>query len=322
MCENFDTYESIRNWKDSNIYKYRADTDKLNQFHDEVMKHVLRIALKKLVPLNPPCIFTWFITGSGGRFEQGLISDQDHGIVYVDRSDEAQAYFLELGKEISQGMYEVGYPFCEGKVMSSNPFWCRSVSEWNQQLTCWMEEGTWEAIRYLQIFYDARCLTGHEQILRDLKVFIYEHQKKDNKLLVRFLENVMFVKRVIGPFGQIIVEEKGGHEGSIDLKQTAFLPYVNAIRILAIKEGLLGTPTLERIDTLIEKKGYPIELRKYQDSFSKLLQLRNTSYLSGTSYEESHYLSVKGLEKAKKKELKEILKDGKKLHQYVQDCIS
>ncbi|MFS0861222.1 DUF294 nucleotidyltransferase-like domain-containing protein [Fredinandcohnia sp. 179-A 10B2 NHS] len=322
MCENFSTYESIRNWKNSYILQYQTDTDKLNQFHDEVMKHVLCIALKRMAPLKPPCNFTWFITGSGGRFEQGLLSDQDHGIVYVDSSDETQAYFLELGKEISHGMYEVGYPFCEGKVMSSNRIWCKSESEWKEQLTCWMEEGTWEAIRYLQIFYDARCLIGYEQSLHDLKVFIYEHQKNDNKLLQRFMENIMFVKRVIGPFGQIIVEEKGGYEGSIDIKQTAFIPYVNAIRLLAIKEGLLVTSTLERIDTLIEKKGYPSELRKYQDNFLKLLQIRNTSYLSGTSYEESHYLSVKGLEKARKKELKKILKDGKKIHQFVRDCIS
>ncbi|MFT4416583.1 DUF294 nucleotidyltransferase-like domain-containing protein [Fredinandcohnia humi] len=321
MCENFDTYESIKNWKDSNIFQYLTDTNTLNHFHDRVMKRVFNVALKRLKPLNIPCTFTWFITGSGGRFEQGLISDQDHGIIFAEESDEANHFFYHLGEELSNGLYKAGYPYCEGKVMSSNPLWCKPVNGWKEQLSHWVKEETWEAIRYLQIFYDARVLVGNEPFLCNLKSMINQQQEQGQRLLIRFMENVMLVKKVLGPFGQIIIEENGDHKGSVDMKQSAFIPYVNAIRILAIKEGLHETSTLERINVLIKEKGYPKELETYHANFLKLLDLRNNSYRSGRSYEESHYLSIKGLDKDRKKEFKRILKDGKKLNSYVQAII-
>ena len=42
--------------------------------------------------------------------------------------------------------------------MSSNPLWCKSFEAWKEQIFSWMDSESWEAIRYLQIFYDARVL--------------------------------------------------------------------------------------------------------------------------------------------------------------------
>ena len=99
-----ETYESIREWKDQHITNFLDDTLSLNDFHDQVMHKVMEIAKSKLKKDGPPCDFTWFITGSGGRFEQGFISDQDHGIVYEISSEENDAYFKKLGNEISYGL--------------------------------------------------------------------------------------------------------------------------------------------------------------------------------------------------------------------------
>lgn len=146
-----ETYESLREWKDQNIMSYLKDTISLNDFHDQVMQHVMHIAKSKLKE-EPPCNFTWFITGSGGRREQGLISDQDHGIVYEKSNKEYEGYFKALGEELAFGLHAVGYPYCQGNVMSSNPLWCKSAECWKSQLEEWMREESWEAIRHLQIF--------------------------------------------------------------------------------------------------------------------------------------------------------------------------
>lgn len=321
MTENFETYESIRDWKDSHILHYQTDTIALNDFHDTVMKHVFSLALEKLNKGNPPCLFAWFITGSGGRFEQGLISDQDHGFVFEDETKETARFFRELGEELSFGLSVVGYPYCEGKVMPSNPLWCRSVYEWKRQLLQWMEEETLETIRCLQIYYDARILLGQNQFVQELKTYLYDYQREEMKLLTRFLDNVMLIKKAIGPFGQIMVEEKGKHEGSVDLKHAAFIPYVNAVRLLAIKEGIYETSTVGRLQILITEKGYPLQLKTYQSNFVRLLELRNNSYRQGQSYIEAQYLSINMLDKASKKELKNILKGGLRLHRFVQERI-
>lgn len=311
-----DTYEKIKQWREDNISLFLNDTDTLNQFHDMVMKRVFKRALTQLGMGSPPCYYSWFVTGSGGRFEQSLISDQDHGIIYEISNEENNLYFKELGNEIAYGLNEVGYPYCQGKVMCSNSRWCKPIDKWKDQLFRWMEEESWESIRNLQIFYDARTLTGESCYVQDLKDFIYEYQKQHPRILKRFMANVMNIKNGVGPLGQLMVEGHGIHQGMLDLKYSAFLPYVNAIRLLSIKEGLHETSTIHRIDGLIQCNKYGSILKTSKKNFLDLLKYR-FSFNQGETYEGTHFLDINKLSKSERKEIKRIIKDGKKLHDYV-----
>lgn len=315
-----DSYESIKTWKEERIVKYAADSFTLNAFHDSVMHRVFQLAVLRLNKGNPPCDYCWFITGSGGRYEQGTISDQDHGLVFEKGTKENEAYFLELGREVSYGLEVVGYPYCKGDIMSSNPLWCQPIDSWTEQILHWMEERSLEAIRNLQIFYDARCLQGSEPYIKQMKRLIHQYQEEHPVLLQRFVQSVRYVKVVIGPLGQMIPEEKGIHQGCIDLKYAAFLPYVNVIRILAMKEGLLETATLQRIEALEQLNPYTSILSDCRAHFQQLLAHR-LSLAKASTYEETHYLPLKSLSKQKRKELKLILKGGKKLHQWIHRLI-
>lgn len=317
MSRQFRSYEAIKEWKDEELDSHLNSSEELNRFHDEVMNHVLQIALTKIKKETDIPDFVFFITGSGGRFEQGMISDQDHGIVFHIDDNKEQALFLELGKEISAGLNIAGYPFCEGHVMSSNPLWCKSLKSWKEQLKRWMEDGRWAAIRNLQIFYDARSLFGEECYLKELKDYIHETAASDPFILKRMAESVMHVKNAIGPLGQIIAEEKGKYHGHLDLKYAAFIPYVNAVRILALKESIPQISTLERFDGLVNSGKYGEELEEYRSSFIKLLHFRTDLMKQVKTYDDAHYLNVKALRKEEKQSLKQILKNGKKLHQFV-----
>ncbi|WP_191557477.1 DUF294 nucleotidyltransferase-like domain-containing protein [Metabacillus idriensis] len=318
-----ESYESIRSWKDEEIKKYTSDTQSLNKFHDKVMRAVFEVSLQKLKEEKgtPPSPFSWFVMGSAGRFEQGVISDQDHGMVYEKSGTDADQYFLALGKEVSLGLHLAGYPYCEGKVMSSNPVWCKSLGAFEEQLLRWMEEVSFESMRYLQIFVDARVLAGEEAFIDHLKKGIDKCQKKSPKLLKRFMDNIMHLKPSIGPLGQIFTESSGPYQGSLNLKQAAFLPYVNAVRILAIKEGVLAASTMERIDELSKDEFYRNELGDYKTSFANLLQFRMSNLNRIQEYDDVHYLPIQKLGRAEKKEMKTILKNGKKLHHFVQGII-
>ncbi|UOK57705.1 DUF294 nucleotidyltransferase-like domain-containing protein [Bacillus sp. CMF21] len=318
-----ESYESIRAWKDEEIYKYTSDTHTLNQFHDQVMRAVFNISLQRVKEEKgtPPSPFTWFVMGSAGRYEQGVISDQDHGMVYEKSGTDADQYFLALGKEVSLGLHIAGYPYCEGKVMSSNPVWCKSLGAFENQLSKWMDEVSFESMRYLQIFVDARVLEGEETFVNHLKNVIDDCQKKSPKLLKRFMDNIMHLKPSVGPLGQIFTENSGHYQGSLNLKQAAFLPYVNAVRILAIKEGVLAASTLDRIDELSNDEFYRNELSDYKTSFANLLQFRMSNLKRIQDYDDVHYLPIQKLSRAERKEMKTILKNGKKLHHFVQGII-
>ncbi|MGD6941417.1 DUF294 nucleotidyltransferase-like domain-containing protein [Cytobacillus gottheilii] len=315
METSFSSYRDIKSWKNKQVNQNLQNTDMLNKFHDHIIGNVARLAIKKIG--EPPCHFAFFLTGSGGRFEQGLFSDQDHGIIYVEDTKEANIFFLHLGEEISIGLNEVGYPFCEGNVMSSNPLWCKSHQEWEKQLNHWMEEASWADIRNLQIFYDARALIGQNQLVEDLKSFIHEYSQEHPNLIKRVMENVQHFKNTIGPLGQLIVEEKGKYHGCIDLKYSAFIPFVNAIRILAVKEGILESPTEKRMLILLKDKQYASMLKEYYFAYKALLQIRVNRLIFVSSYEDAHYLNVTELSKVERAELKHILKKAKQLHQYV-----
>ncbi|MFC7684823.1 DUF294 nucleotidyltransferase-like domain-containing protein [Ureibacillus sp. GCM10028918] len=316
-----ETYQSIKDWKDAHISSFLANNVSLNTFHDQVMLKVLEVAKEKSKQKKAPCSYTWFITGSGGRFEQGLISDQDHGIIYEQSTPENDIFFKELGEELSYGLDFVGYPYCNGNIMSSNPIWCKSYKEWEAQLYKWMEDESWESIRYLQIFYDARALFGNKEDIKQLKTMIYQYQKEHPSLLRRFMENVKHLKNSIGPMGQILVEQHGNYQGYINLKYAAFLPYVNSVRLLSIKEGLCETATLERIKGLQGKGEYETLLTYSNESFSLLMNYR-LSLFHVKEYDDTHYLNIKSLTKEQKKEIKQILKGGKKLHDAVMELVN
>lgn len=311
-----ETYEAIREWKDQEITKLTDDVITLNDFHDQVMRKVMSIALQKMAQPTPPSSFTWFITGSGGRREQGIISDQDHGIVYEISDAQNDAYFQQLGEELSYGLFVTGYPYCQGKIMTSNPIWCKSFDAWKVQIQNWMEDESWESIRYLQIFYDARTLFGENEFIVQLKKAIYLYQVKNPILLQRFAENIKHLKSVIGPVGQILVERHGIYQGCVNLKYAAFLPYVNAIRLLSIKEGIYETSTLDRMNRLILLFGYGETLFNCEKNFAALLQYR-LSLFKASSYSDTHYLNIETLSKEERKDIKRILKDGKRLHEVV-----
>lgn len=314
------SYESIKLWRDAHIEEHVSDSNRLNQFHDDLMLKVFKVASLGMHS-PPPCPFVWFITGSGGRYEQGIFSDQDHGIVFLEDSPESYEYFSRLGEWLSVGLEKVGYPYCEGKVMSSNPMWCQSLKAWELQLVKWMEESSWSSIRNLQIFYDARTLVGDHKLLFVLKEIVHKYNNSHPHFLRRLLENVKHMKNVIGPLGQIIVEDKGVHAGAIDLKYAAFIPYVNAIRLLALKEGVHETNTVARLNELSKKPPYEEELPLYIVNFTKLLQYRLEQRIQAGNYDDSHYLYLKNLTKEDQRTMKKILKDGKRLQQFVQRLI-
>jgi len=305
-----DHYAKIRQYRDTYITNVSHNHLKLNQFHDELFQLVLKTALQQTIdqfgPLPSP--FCFFVTGSAGRFEQSIWSDQDNGIIYLQQTSYAKAYFLQLGKEISIGLNDAGYSYCDGAVMASNPLWCQSLEDWEQQIDNWLEEASWESIRYLLIFLDARSVYGESSYVEMLKKQIYQEAKK-GPLLHRALQNTMFLKKGVNVLGSFLTDTHGPHSGSLNLKEVGFLPYINAARLLAIKEARPETSTLLRLESISDKLLSEKVKQLYKEQFQKLLNYR-LLLCPQTNYESGHYLPVSGLSKGQAKELKEILKNG------------
>jgi len=314
------TYAKIRHEKEEMMEKHLHSTQRLNAFHDEIMKQVLTIALQihEHEFGSPPCPYSLFLLGSAGRSEQGTISDQDHGIIFQADTKEAADYFLSLGRTFSEGLNAAGYPYCEGNVMSSNPVWCRSEENWKQQIASWIDLETLDTMRSIHMICDARVLHGEKTPIVSLKKQISASMKKDPHKLKRFFENIQFMKKSVGLFGQIFTEQNGSHAGSLNLKQSAFLPYVNAIRVLAIKEGIVASSTLLRMKALTDVPVHNSRIHEYEEAFRMLLEFRLRALKNAPDYDSSHYINIDSLGPVRKRELRYILKNADSLHHYVQ----
>ncbi|WP_125563590.1 DUF294 nucleotidyltransferase-like domain-containing protein, partial [Salibacterium salarium] len=265
-----------------------------------------------------PAHFVFFLMGSAGRQEQGIYSDQDHGIVFDGDDTTHQEYFLTLGAEIREGMAVVGYPRCEGKVMASHPRWCHGKTDWKHQIDQWVQEDTWGTLRHLLTFIDARALAGQEELLVDVKNYVFSHIEKNSDLLKRLSENISYLHQGVNAFGQLLPDEKGAFAGSIHIKDVGFFPYVHAMRLLAIKEGLHDSSTLRRIQKTADKYAF---VENKEEHFQHLLQLRSDFSKKQQTYEDVHYIPVHELTKRQKQMLKSAVKEGKTLFQRTKKLI-
>lgn len=293
----------------------------LNRLHDEIFQRVITQAMGQIAKDYgpPPCPFSFFVTGSAGRMEQSIWSDQDHGIIFHDDGHEEQFYFLQLGREISTGLCQVGYPYCHGGVMSSNPLWCKSSSQWQKQLSKWMNEADWEATRYLLIFLDARNLFGEQTFVQQLKKHVY-HTANQSLLMPNLLANTMYYKKGVNVLGKLLTETHGPYAGSLNIKEIGLFPYVNAVRLIAIKDHIVEASTLSRLEAMSETSFPTIDKKGYIQQFQKLLNYR-LLFGDQTNYTSSHYLPIKQLTKQQTKEVKDIIKDGAALYHAVRKSL-
>jgi len=292
----------------------------LNRVHDALIKRVITLVEQHLAHSGiglPPVPYVYVLFGSGGRKEQTLSSDQDSGLIYSDPEDRdgkerAVQYFEMMSSLAVEWLAELGYPPCEGNVVSANTEWRMSLSDWRSKLKNWFAVGDWESIRYLLIVADSRSIHGDTELLSALKEQ-YTSEVLFNPLIAQqMLSNTLRHKVLIGAFGQLLKEQYGPESGSVDIKYGAYIPLVNAIRLLAIQSGVESTATLERIrDLTAEGIFLQEQADTYVAAFELILRLRlQITGLNGK-------LAGSKLDKILVTELKQGLKIVKKLQRIV-----
>lgn len=304
---------------------------KVNQIHDAFIHRTIELAEHMLEDEGfgkPPVPYAFILFGSGGRREQTLWSDQDNGLIYEESEDhteeELDIYFIKLVHCILRGLDILGYPPCEGNVISSNKQWRKPLSMYIEMMTAWFKEPDWENVRYLLILADMRCIFGSKTLVDRLKGEFLAYVQEHPSILKYLLSNTLHHRITLGVFGHLIRERYGEDAGGFDIKYGAYIPIVNGIRLLAIQAGIMHSSTLERISLLQEASIIPKQLAvEWQAAFGVALKLRDlTPYqLDGEKYTTRGKLNADQLTKEIKQELKQCLRTGMGLQKYVRKSI-
>lgn len=228
----------------------------LSRLNHQLYRDAVRYSLSHMEQ-EPPLAFEVLIMGSGGRGESYLTPDQDNGLIlenYPDSEHEqVDPWFIAFSEHLTATLDTIGFEYCKGNVMATNPLWRKSLSQWRAQVSRWIGKSEGQALRLSDIFFDFVGVYGSGEMTAALR----EHVTR-NAARPFFLREMFKVDEehevALGPFGMFLTERRRGPDkGKLNLKMTGTLPLVGAIRILALQHGIPETGTLDRISVLHER---------------------------------------------------------------------
>jgi CBS domain-containing protein len=186
------------------------------------------------------------VMGSEGRNEQIIKTDQDNALVVKDGVDVEQ--YRPYMNDITKYLIDFGYPRCEGNIMVSNPFWCKTVSAYKNETARWIEAPDMQNYMDLAIFFDSFAVAGDKALLINLKDDLF------NKLHDKDVFLAYFAKATLTFDTPNTIANFMTKKHNIDIKKAGVFPIVQGIRSLALREKIRETTTVKRIKILEEKK--------------------------------------------------------------------
>ena len=214
----------------------------IGQLNTKVYEKLYELILPKELR-NDAC---FIVMGSEGRNEQIIKTDQDNALVIKDGIEVEQYKFYM--NEITKNLIDFGYPICEGNIMVSNPFWCKTVNEYKNETARWIEAPGIQNYMDLAIFFDSFAVAGNKELLINLKDNLF------NKLHDKDVFMAYFAKATLAFDTPNTVTNIMTKSHIIDIKKTAVFPIVQGIRSLALKEKIRETTTIKRIKILENRK--------------------------------------------------------------------
>lgn len=245
----------------------------LTDINRDIHRRVLAGALRDMAAEghgSPPVDFAAIIMGSGGRGESFLFPDQDNGFILDDYPDarhtEIDAFFIELAERFTRALDVIGFPYCRGYVMATNPLWRKTRSQWRRQLAIWGVKRSEIATQLSDIFFDFRGFWGPEAWVEELREAALAMTGSSSAFLHALAGEATRHDVALGWFGRFVTEhDKPEHKGKINLKHAAAMPLVSSVRVMALRHGVAEVSTLARIAALRDKGVFGADEADYLD---------------------------------------------------------
>ena len=195
--------------------------------------------------------------------------------------------------------------------MAMNPSWCQPLSVWRAKFSEWIHTAAPEDLLHSSIFFDFRGAYGEMAFIERLRRHLFDSLTGWSGFFRHLTENALYFKPPIGFFRNFVVESKGEHRNSFDIKR-AMMPVVDFARIHALKNHIAETNTQARLYDL--NAGGHIGDQDYEEiskSYSYLMQLRFIRQITAMIEENAapdNYINPKKLSRIEQTMLKEIFK--------------
>ncbi len=230
----------------------------LSEINLDVMQGAVDICLDSMIEDglgDPPVDYAVLIMGSAGRGESFLFPDQDNGFILDDYPDERHtdidAWFIELAERMTHMLNDLGFVYCPGNVMATNPLWRKTRTQWVDQLRLWIGRDSLNLARLADIFFDFCAGHGREDFVQSLRRTIVEMMPRQQRFLRDMYHDDAEGDVALGWFGRFITVRSGDHKGKMNLKHQGLLPLIAPVRLMALRHGIAATSTRQRLDALL-----------------------------------------------------------------------
>ncbi|TKB97762.1 DUF294 nucleotidyltransferase-like domain-containing protein [Pedobacter cryophilus] len=281
---------------------------------DTITQKVIEKVINEIGPA--PAQFVFIVLGSEGRKEQTLKTDQDNAIIYEDKANEqrelVRAYFLEFATKVSDYLNEIGFVYCSGDFMASNPKWTHSLSHWKRNYKSWIDDALPETAIKFSTFFDCRAVYGDLTIMDELREFVNkELQNPMEKFFVYLTKNALQYEPPLTFFKNIRTQTIESKE-VFDIKK-AMTPIVDLVRVYALENRIFQKEnTGERLKALKELGIFTeIQFNELMQSYYYLMGLRlrkQAQQIISDKSEPGNFIELESLTKIEQVTLKEIFK--------------
>lgn len=291
--------------------------------NDRIHKQVIRLAEEEMVleGYGPPQInYCFLVMGSQGRKEQGFSTDQDNGLILSDYHNfrdapKITAYFKKLSKKINYKLVQCGFPYCSGGIMCQEDKWRKTLPEWKESLANWIQAMDAEEIRDFTIFLDFRPVYGDYSLAYQLREELVKKIENSLNLHQLLMKDTLRFRVPLQPIGKKI---RTGKNKSLNLKKSATMQIVNAVRIYSSRYGIDEVPTVRRLDELVRQERYhPRDAENAKIALHHLLTFRIKENLRQleNNLPLTNEILIQDLTKDEKRRLREALSIAKRLQQ-------
>lgn len=235
----------------------------IGQLNTKVYNKLYKLIVPKELQKNA----CFIVMGSEGRNEQIIKTDQDNALVI--KNDMNVEEYRPYMQTMTNTLISFGYPPCEGNIMVTNPFWCKTVQDYKNETARWIEAPDMQNYMDLAIFFDSFSVAGDKELLINLKDDLF------NKLHDKDVFMAYFAKATLTFDTPSSVANFMTKVHYIDIKKAGIFPIVQGIRSLALREKIRETTTVKRIKILTQKNILKQEMaNELLEAFDVLATLR------------------------------------------------
>ncbi|CAH0230724.1 DUF294 nucleotidyltransferase-like domain-containing protein [Roseomonas sp. CECT 9278] len=204
---------------------------------------------------TPPVPFTLLVMGSAGRGESLLRPDQDNGFILDDYPDarhgQVDAWFRPVAEAFNAGLDAAGFPLCPGGIMARNPLWRKTLPQWQRQFDHWAMRRAGAALLFSDIAFDFRAIAGDAAPAAALRAHLSRLLAGSPALLAAMAAQNQGLTVGLTLWGGFTDDEPGPGTRT-DFKLHGLMPLVAAARLMALRDGIAATGTVDRLAALAQ----------------------------------------------------------------------